>query len=98
MPAVKFPCFRLVGTVKDINGRFLLMKMKGLKDLSGKVVEYWHDIEIARYNLNPVNLTLKKNTWSLIIKLKSLVLKHKYMFKYQTLKYKNQRSKEVDSS
>jgi len=30
MPAANFSCFRLVGTVKDINGRFLLMKMKGL--------------------------------------------------------------------
>jgi len=31
MNAAKFSCFRLVGTVKDINGRFLLMKIKGLK-------------------------------------------------------------------
>jgi len=30
MPAANFSCFRLVGTVKDINGRFFLMKMKGL--------------------------------------------------------------------
>jgi len=30
MPAANLSCFRLVGAVKDINGRFLLMKMKGL--------------------------------------------------------------------
>jgi len=35
MPAANFSCFRLVGTVKDINGRFLLMKMKGLIHLIG---------------------------------------------------------------